>query len=547
MKRYLVIIITFLFVLSSCDSDLRRAKRYYHEAQDMITTDPDSTLILIDSILNITVFLDDDIRMNMSLMQAGAIFNHPDGERRELSGRIKAKKIYTMPELEHASDFYVAENDYSKASYAALYSGYVQREIHNNDAAMLCFKDATKYAEIIGDSLNYTRAQYNVARILMDGFLFDDALLTLKSIYKFSGNDYVDKANLLNIMAVSYIMLDDYYDAEECIKNGLLYASKIEAPQIRWNLLNNYSVLYRERGDYSMSIQCLRQIEKETDSTNIIKLLVNMGKVYMACHENDSAAVCFNNIDKLLCKSDVNPATKLSAYGAISYFAELNDDYQLALKYSKKYAKLQYQIQDTLRKENIYRIQRQYDYETMQNNMNRRIISNYRIEMTMAVALVMILAVALVLYYRIMQKNKKEAEIKAALLRVMRDNETLIRNKSDNLSAKLRSMQRLEILAKDQKDKCSLANLEKEMFGDKNHWEVMKDLFNTLYPGLYDTLKDKYPKMSELERRVYMLSRFKLSRIDEALLLDVSTSVLDKARGKVKRTLEQENLFDNFI
>ena len=48
--------------------------------------------------------------------------------------------------------------------------------------------------------------------------------------------------------------------------------------------------------------------------------------------------------------------------------------------------------------------------------------------------------------------------------------------------------------------------------------------------------------MSELERRVYMLNDFKLSRIDEALLLDVSTSVLDKARGKVKKLLEQDSV-----
>ena len=120
MKKHLVIILTLLFALSSCNSDLRRAKRYYHRAQEVAASDPDSALILIDSVLNIRVFLDDDIRMNMSLMQAEAIFTHPDGERRELSSRIKAKKIYTMPELERAADYYGAKEEYHKASYAAL-------------------------------------------------------------------------------------------------------------------------------------------------------------------------------------------------------------------------------------------------------------------------------------------------------------------------------------------------------------------------------------------------------------------------------------------
>lgn len=128
-------------------------------------------------------------------------------------------------------------------------------------------------------------------------------------------------------------------------------------------------------------------------------------------------------------------------------------------------------------------------------------------------------------------------------MRVIKDNESLLKNISETQSAKLRSMQRLEIFKNDPKDIYSLANLEKEMFGDKDHWKVMTDLLNNIYPGLYNTLKAKYPDMNELEYRVYMLSNFKLSRIDEALLLNVSTSVLDKARGKVKKLMEQENLF----
>ena len=180
----------------------------------------------------------------------------------------------------------------------------------------------------------------------------------------------------------------------------------------------------------------------------------------------------------------------------------------------------------------------------MQNIKNRQIITNYRIEMTMTVVIIIILVVVIVLYHRIIQKNKRENEIAATLVRVMNDNKDLLQDKTENISEKLRSMQRLEILMKDQKDRYLLSNLEKEMFGNKNHWEVMTELLNALYPGVYDLLKAKYPDMSELELRVYMLYNFKLSRIDEAMLLDVSVSVLDKARGRVKKMIDLENLFD---
>lgn len=540
MKKHIVIILALLFALSSCDSDLRRAKRYYHQAQEVAASDPDSALILIDSILNIKVFLNDDIRMNMSLMQAEALFTHPEGERRELSQRIKAKKIYTMPELERSANYFAEKGDYLKASYGALYSGYVLHELLDDDAAMICFKDAAKYAELSGDSLTYARGNYNVARLLYRKHLADQSIDILSKTENYFGYNYAERVNVLNSMAVSNILLNRFIVAEKCLAQGLAYLALEESPNMYWRILNNYSVCCREQGKIEEAIGYLRNLDDEFDTTKILIHYLNYGKTFVKGLQYDSAAYYYNEVKKLLPSAKIKDETIVSAYGAFSAFEELRKDYASALLYRKMHENLQFEIQEKLRKDNLYHINQKYDYETLQNTMNRRIISNYRIEMMMAVVIISVLAVALVLYYRIIQKNKKEAEMKATLLKVMKDNENLIQDKSDNLAEKLRSMQRLEILTKDQKDKYLLANLEKEMFGDKNHWEVMTDLFNTIYPGCYDSLKEKYPDMSELERRVYMLNDFKLSRIDEALLLDVSTSVLDKARGKVKKLIEQE-------
>ena len=539
MKKHFVIFLALLFALSSCDSDLRRAKRYYQQAKEIAVSDPDSALILIDSVLNIMVFLDDDIRMNMSLMQAEALFTHPDGERRELSQRIKAKKIYTMPELERSAEYFAKQGEYQKASNGALYSGYVLHELRD-DAAMICFKDAAKYAELTGDSLTYARAQKNVARLLYESYMIDQAIDVLMKTENYFGNNYAERVNVLNSMAVLNILLKRFVVAEKCLEQGLTYLNPEESPNMYWKVMNNFSVCCREQGKINDAIGYLRNLDDESDTTKILIHYLNYGKTFVKGLQYDSAAYYFNEVKKLLPSAKIKDETIVSAYGAFSVFEELRNDYASALFYRKMHENLQFEIQDKLRKDNLYHINQKYDYETLQNTMNRRIISNYRIEMMMAVVIIIVLAIALFLYYRIIQKNKKDAEMKATLLRVMKDNENLIQDKSDNLAEKLRSMQRLEILTKDQKDKYLLANLEKEMFGNKNHWEVMTDLFNTIYPGLYDSLKEKYPDMSELERRVYMLNDFKLSRIDEALLLDVSTSVLDKARGKVKKLIEQE-------
>ena len=111
---------------------------------------------------------------------------------------------------------------------------------------------------------------------------------------------------------------------------------------------------------------------------------------------------------------------------------------------------------------------------------------------------------------------------------------------SDLLHARLMAMIRFDYCLKNQKDKIALKDLEKEVFGDEDHWEAIKEVLDSLYPSLWETIGLKYPSMDEMERRVCMLSRLKLSRLGESTVLGISTSVLDKLRTKVRKTVEQE-------
>lgn len=539
MKKIFIIFLSLMIALSYCGSDKRRAKRYYRQAQEVAATDPDSALILIDSVLNILVFLDDDIRFNMSLMQAEAIFKHPDGERRELSRRIKAEKIYTMSELERSPEYFAKKGEHRKAAYGALYSGYAFRELRKNDNAMVCFKNAVIHAELANDSLAYARAGYNLARLLHLSYNSYQAIDMLSKAEKAFGKNYEERAMALNMMAITNIISGRFKDAENCLEQGLAFAKKSESSSAYWKIMNNYSVCFREQGKTEEAIAVLRKLDNVPDTSALLLHYLNYGKTLAKGLQYDSAAFYYNKVKELLPNANVKAETAVSAYEALSAFEEMNNDLASALLYKKMSENQQIELVESLRKDNIYEINKKYDYETLQNAMNRRIIYSYRFEMIMATLIIIVFAACLVLLFLIIHKNRKETEMSATLLRVIKENEKLIQDKSDSLSKKLRSMQRLEILTKDHQDKSLLRNLEKEIFGDKDHWEAMNDLFNAIHPGLYDSLIKKHPEMSELERRVYMLNDFKLSRFDEALLLGVSTSMLDKARNRVKKITAQ--------
>ena len=161
--------------------------------------------------------------------------------------------------------------------------------------------------------------------------------------------------------------------------------------------------------------------------------------------------------------------------------------------------------------------------------------------------------VAFFLFHSV-KRSKREAKANANLFHFMQQNKTLVENNmaqeqkakdaaqqlSDMLNARLIAMQKLDYCLKTPKDKIALKDLEKQVFGDGDHWEAVKEVLDALYPGLWETIGLKYPDMDEMERRVCFLSRLKLSRLGEATLLGISTSVLDKLRTKVRKMVEQE-------
>jgi hypothetical protein len=244
----------------------------------------------------------------------------------------------------------------------------------------------------------------------------------------------------------------------------------------------------------------------------------------------------------------------VSAYGSLANFAEQQGDIQKTIQYKELREEYLSKVLDQRQEQTIYRIQKQYDYENLQNVMNRKLIRRQRVITLFAIFTIIGLAALAISLIRLAKIRKQEAEANANLFHFMQQNKALVESNkekdlkvldatqqlSDLLYAKLMAMQKLDYCLKTPKDKIALKNLEKEVFGGGDHWEAVKEALEVLYPGLWETIGLKYPDMDEMERRVCMLSRLKLSRLDEATLLGISTSVLDKLRTKVRKTLVQD-------
>ena len=463
-------------------------------------------------------------------------------------GNGESDTLLFIPELDKVSGYFAQKRQYGKAALAALYYGYSELGF-DNAAAMESLLMAEQYGVLANDSLTVARAQYQEGKMLVDDYMHEDAIVVLSNSIQCFGYHYEEKALAQNAVACCYMLLGEYDSAMVCLDRSLDYAEKGNSDLARRKTWNNYAVLYRLLGDHEQGIECLRKVSRITDTDKSTLFLMNMGKAFLACGAMDSATYYFRDLERELNNANACDETVVTAYDALSDFAERQGDYMKALEYEKQVEQYIGIVRDRIEQRNVYRIQQRYDYGKLQNDLDKKIIRKRHVIMLLILVLAVILGFSLVLYYRYVQKKLHEAELSAVLLRFMNQNRELLKQNDEQkkkndivseqlssaLSEKLKAMQKLHIFLKNRKDITALTDLEKQLFGGHDHWEVMLGVIHTVYPGLFERIKDEYPMMNELEQKVFLLSRFKLSRPDEAAILGVSTSVLDKARGRVRK------------
>ncbi len=566
MKRFGWMMVLVVLALTACDRTTNEARRMVRRAERLADTLPDSTLRLIDSVLHLPVNFRERERMDMAMLQGEVLFGCRNGEHTVSTNTISPimdddffddrPYLYTSPELERAAAYYARKEEYAKAAHAALYSGFVQQHYDEKEAAMRSYKEAEQYGGLAGDSLTVARAEYKMGSLLYNNGLENEAQEMFRKSKRLIGNHYAERASIENSEAVTHILMGQYDDADSCLQRGTILAEKWHSDKVIRKIHNNYSVLYRLQGKYDQAIDCLHRMKADPNlgENDEFVLNLNLGNVFFDMKEMDSATKYYQFVETALPKANVKKETVLAAFESLYRVAVNQNSDSLALLYRENHEYTLYTIMQHRQEQSVYRIQQQFDYESLQNETNKELLRKQHIITLFAIFTIIGLAALAVSQIRLARTRKKEAEANANLFHFMQQNKALVESNmrqeqriqdsaqqlSDMLHARLMAMLKLDYCLKTPIDKIAAKDLEKEVFGDGDHWEAVKEVLDSLYPGLWETIKLKYPTLDEMERRVCMLSRLKLSRLGEAALIGVSVSVLDKLRTKVRKTVEQE-------
>ena len=591
MKRFVIILLLVASVLTACHSPRREARRMVRRAEQLFDTLPDSTASLIDSVLRMPVYFNEKRRMDMALLQGEALF----GDRGQEIPPVMDDDFFddrpfltASPELERAGAYYARKEQYDKAAHAALYSGFIQQHYNEKSTAMQSFKDAERYGEKANDSLTVARAQYWIGRMLFYEGMEQEAIIMLNNSERGLGNRYAEKALAQNLKGACYMLLGDDDNTENSFQQSLMNAKKADVNMIKRKVLNNYSVFFRLQGKYDQAINCLRQVAKEPrlDETKLLLLYMNLGDVYLETKDFDSAVLYYSLVEHLLPDANVKLETKVSAYKSLSRFAEIKNNDSLALNYWKQYNRWLNEVRDKQELNNVYGIQKKYDYDALQNTMNQKMIRRQRVIIILSVIAIAVLLALVLSQVRLARIRRQEKEIRASLLLFMQQNEELTKQsenikqahqeleqkhqeseearqslasqvqeyktayeKSDKKLSKAimkqhQIMQKMAVFLTNESDSVLLSTLKYSVLGGDEYWEAMLKTFDKQFPGMRRKLALQHPDLTEQEQKVLLLSYVDASREDTAVLLDTSVFMVDKLRTSVKKKMAAKTTTD---
>ena len=586
MKRHCWIGILVLLALSACDTTTREARRMVERAELLADTLPDSTVRLIDSVLRMPASLSERERMDMALLQAEALFGDHGQEISPVMDDDffdEHATLSTSPELERAAAYYAGKKQYAKAAHAALYSGFVQQHYNEKESAMRSFKEAEQYGKLAVDSLTVAQAEYWMGKLLYDDYKSEEALSILKKADAHFGLHYRERAYVQNGEAIAFIVLKQFNKAEKSLEKSFDYAELGQDNKLKRKILNNYAVLRRLEGKNDEAIAYLKQIKDVPDLSGSEKALLylNLGKAFMAQSHTDSAAFYFHHLEDLLPKDQVKNETKASSYGTLSHLAEIQGDTASAFQYLKKREDLMSMILANIEKNSVYRIQQQYDYESLQNEMNRKLIQRQRIITVIGILAFIGLAVFAFSQIRLARMRKQEAEAKAKLFHFMQQNKELVQ-KQENSEKALSSLfleheadkkafqdlvetnmkleasrnnyiqqysntleknaliiRKLSIYLDNKGEAAYLADLKEASFGKNTPWDALMEVFDVLYPDVRRNLTLQHPELTEMEQKDFILSFFNISRDEEAVMFKKTVHTVDKVRNSVRRKMKK--------
>ena len=444
------------------------------------------------------------------------------------------------------------------------------------------YKTAFTLAENMHDSLYMWRINNYIGGIF-DRQLYNKEALDIyrKSVSLANSNE--DKAsNYIDIAKLHYSLDNDdsvlYYT-----KRVVDMAEQFDDKSFQSQIYQNAHVFYSECGYQELAWKYLKMAyETNTDASEGKRFQLNFLDLYLEDENIDSARVYVNMLKNTYNDVDENFLKIAICESVAKYYAEI-DMCDSAMYFKHEVVWLCQEIYKDYIEENIYEIQKKYDYEKMNGEYQRSLLKKQRV-IIILITLVMIITAGFL--FSINNRRKKESYLLNELNRYeneyfrlnklheeqehkIKEQEERIRNYSGSQEDVARLQKELNdykgkmeetavSLRKNMQWRCMLVysissmendsrydaekrfkKLKENFYGDdKTSFEAIVSIFDEVYPGMSVEIRKKYPMLNETEYKVCIMSFLPFSSKETTIILGQSVNTINVARSSIRKKLD---------
>ena len=398
MNKVLKILpIVLLLLMVSC-TRRNEASRLFEKAQACIESAPDSALLYLDSIFLPEKFLSKENYMEYLVTNVQAKYK-------------SYKDIKDDTLIFEAKRYFIGKAHDSKLmTQSILYSGCVYDERQEYDKALNNYNLAFSAAELQHDSLMMYLSTSYIANIYSEQNYFDKALEKHLQSVNYIKKDDKEKlttsyANIAKLYCISHNNDSSIY----YIDKALDIVADIDNKKLLTSVYQIAHVIYRECDRIEEAKDLIRlSIETNGDFLATSLYYLNLAELYLETGEQDSTK---RYTHLLINKTDnVNDKAFLaSSYGFLSdYYSSVNMN-DSAVYYQDKLTRTIDKIREDNMKQNIYEVEKKYDYERLSNNYHKKLNSQFKlIIMMLTIVIVLIITISLlIIRHRDEQSEKR--------------------------------------------------------------------------------------------------------------------------------------------
>ncbi|HEX5151703.1 MAG TPA: hypothetical protein VFW07_09640 [Parafilimonas sp.] len=363
--------------------------------------------------------------------------------------------------------------------------------------------------------------------------LYDSALACFKWILQNTGiamNPMAWKGIAMGNIGNVYFYTNQFEEAVPYLDSGVRYTLQTDVPDNTAEFASNLSTIYLKQAN----------------------LLLAKKYIHIAHDALHRSYTTEHNIRGFRWLSNCN-----TVYHALSNYHKTAGDFELAWRYLDSAAF----YKDSLSRQHDINLKYQGEIlvekeKTAQNEalLEQQVSKQKVIRNSVVTVIGLLMLITLLLYNRSKLKSRYREE---QLLAEKQLAETELKNARERLNEFTRSIVEKNELIEEIKAEItqlqlkqqeetpvspvisdgSLKNLQESVLLTDDDWKNFTRLFDTVYEGFLNRLKEKLPGLSPAETRFLVLSKLKLNNKEMAAMLGVSTDAIRQTRSRLRKKL----------